>query len=348
MDFVSWINLITLSIELLIQSSFSGEVYFEKNREDIANFGFSDGSGNHAMIFRFFTSNHHELVSTFVLIPWQDFGYNNRNLEINPFLIAHKFLGVNEYAIAFETDQESEFAKKLLTQMEDILELNRSLESINKRDSFTLAEGLQVIHLSEYDCFIDLQIALPGSDLTLLPKLRGIYPNKMIRMSLVPDIGPVETRWMSGDPILKPPFLDYHPKLTPDQAIDFNPNLYENFSELPSAELANLKELIKLYKKYRRTASRNPGTWVEGNMVLGAKPKEFIPSDEAFLLEEISLRIDLIVHTNQPEKIQSVLNRILFKPRKIKFTRHRIIHMDVMGSGRFFYIESMENKSFKL
>lgn len=90
-------------------------------------------------------------------------------------------------------------------------------------------------------------------------------------------------------------FPDYQPKLTPDTAIDFLPHLSEKFKTIPQATLANLTPLCELFFKVEALAQKNPGSWKDGNMLLGAKLKEYVPSEEELYLEEIGDRIKSIV-----------------------------------------------------
>jgi len=143
-------------------------------------------------------------------------------------------------------------------------------------------------------------------------------------------------------------FPDYHPKISPDYAVDFRPELYTYFNELPTAELKNLKVLLRAFKKVKRKARLNPGKWIDGNIVLGANPKEFIPSNEAFLLEELGMRASRLIENHSHEEIDRAMRNMLFKPRKLKFISFQFRHADVMGSGRFFYVEHMIERIIKV
>ncbi len=79
-------------------------------------------------------------------------------------------------------------------------------------------------------------------------------------------------------------FGDYQPKLTPDELYDYMPAIYGEVQKLPEAELQNLPELLTDFQKYKKLAAKHPGKWVEGNVILGANPKEYKPSFEELML----------------------------------------------------------------
>ena len=141
---------------------------------------------------------------------------------------------------------------------------------------------------------------------------------------------------------------DYQPKLTPDVLSDYMPGVYKKVEALPSAELQNLPDLLSEYKKYKREASRHHGKWVEGNVILGANPREYQPSESEIMLCETGNRIKEIRDSNPAEIIRETVRGHSHLPKKIKFSRYEVIHMDVMGSGRFFYISNIEELKFNL
>lgn len=143
-------------------------------------------------------------------------------------------------------------------------------------------------------------------------------------------------------------FGDYHPKLTPDELYDYMPAIYSEVQKLPGAELNNLPELITSFKKYRKLASKNTGKWVDGNMILGANPKEYKPTYEELMLCEIGNRIQIIKENYLQTEIREIVIQKMHWSGKIKFSKFSVIHMDVMGSGRFFYISSIGKVKFRL
>lgn len=143
-------------------------------------------------------------------------------------------------------------------------------------------------------------------------------------------------------------FPDYQPKTSPDLVTDFRPSISEIISTLPSNELQLLPELLDLYEKYQQIASKNKGNWEEGNIVLGAKPQEYNPSDDELILSEIGERIYFIVDQNEIDEIKKVLKKSKVKVNKISFTKFTFTHVDVMGSGRFFYVEDMKEYTILL
>jgi len=144
------------------------------------------------------------------------------------------------------------------------------------------------------------------------------------------------------------PFPDYVPKMSPDELLDFMPALADKLTIIPAPEIGNLPELIGLYKTYKKAARKNPGEWTEGNVVLGARPREYIPSSDELLLSEIGERIRIIAGDEGSKKVKSVLKAHNMKKKKIKYQKISFMHMDVMGSGRYFYVDEIEEMNLKL
>jgi hypothetical protein len=144
------------------------------------------------------------------------------------------------------------------------------------------------------------------------------------------------------------PFNDYVPKMTADDLRDFMPGILPIVDDLPETKLDNLHLLVGLFKDYRKSAKKNPGVWKEGNLVLGAKEEEYHPSEDELLLAEVGERIRQIATEEGSQQVKATLKEHQAKKRKFKYKRFTFIHMDVMGSGRFFYVESIENVNLKL
>lgn len=136
-------------------------------------------------------------------------------------------------------------------------------------------------------------------------------------------------------------FPDYEPKLSPDSMLDFKPSLHNVYFSLPHASFDELPDLMNLYMEYSNKAVKNKGRWVEGNIVLGGKEKEYQPSEYELLLGEIGERILDVINNNDKKRIRELLKSQKIRVRKINFAKFTFIHYDVMGSGRFFYIDSI-------
>ena len=134
-------------------------------------------------------------------------------------------------------------------------------------------------------------------------------------------------------------FADYQPKRTPDTVLDYMPALTEEIGKLPDADLKNLNELIKLLEEYNKRAEENPGHWEDGNVILGANPREYRPSKDELLASEIGNRISSVI-SSQPDIITEVLQKNNSTVNKLEYTEYFFTHSDVMGSGRFFYVQN--------
>ena len=154
------------------------------------------------------------------------------------------------------------------------------------------------------------------------------------------------------------PFPDYQPKRSPDTIHDYigtwmmrsrsNKKPSDIFDKIPEAKLENLKKILDLLEKSKKEASKNPGTTVPGNMILGGPAQEYVPSEAELIVSELGLALEAIVKKTPPEKLKAQLKNANIKPVKISFVPITFTHADVMGSGRFFYADKRQEITVKL
>jgi len=137
-------------------------------------------------------------------------------------------------------------------------------------------------------------------------------------------------------------FEDYEPKQTPNTILDYMPELSEIFEKLPDADPKNLSELIHLFEYYRENSIIDPGKWEEGNLVLGANPKEYKPSRDELLLAEVGNKLRKLTKEISKNELQDLLKEQSVDLNKFEYNDFSFIHVDVMGSGRFFYVDEID------
>ncbi|MFX1570319.1 MAG: hypothetical protein ACFFCV_18315 [Promethearchaeota archaeon] len=143
-------------------------------------------------------------------------------------------------------------------------------------------------------------------------------------------------------------FPDYEPKLSPDTIYDYlkNPTsfVFEILTEIGEPLLEKLKIIIKYFKKYEVAAEKNPGKYQPGNIIIGADPNQYYPSEEELLLSELGKMVKLILNSNSIEKVDSLRKLERIKSHTLEFNEIVFRHVDVMGSGRFFYADKKDPK----
>jgi hypothetical protein len=132
-------------------------------------------------------------------------------------------------------------------------------------------------------------------------------------------------------------FPDYQPKNSPDTLTDYRPSLSADVAALPAAEPGNLKKLLKAHEKWRKRAKKSPGKWEEGNIPLGGDPKEYVPSDAELMAGELCERIGSVVFGTEASALSEAVRNQKIKPQILECKQISFRHVDVMGSGRFFY-----------
>lgn len=190
--------------------------------------------------------------------------------------------------------------------------------------------------------------------------------------TVVPDTAEPETatdtETSARDPLANRGFAGYQPKLSEDRLFDYRPMLAMGIASLPAAELENLGALMAELEEAADLARKNPGQWEAGNVAIGADPMEYIPSDEELIAAEVGDRIGKIVETSDPVAFAgawSGLNRggkpSGDKPsgdktpgnkspgnKSIEYLGFDFRHVDVMGSGRFFYASEPKPRSLPI
>jgi len=415
MNYHRWIDLLGDATILLNKTHFDNRLIINRSWSSILPVYGS--LGKKGLKMEVAVKKGEEPVLTYFVLPWQDLFEENHTDPINLTGSFYSHHVVTEYALVF-------VAEKTITENPASAETKRSFQNAfntmidavknGKPDNEQLntPEGIQLIKARSFTHYIELEVALPGS--RQLPSWAELSTQKMLHLTLVPDMGPVTESWIKPDnetpdsgylPIenkliaifdhainnsLRHPgerenifnhfadsileitrddkliktytnrlrrwlslkelsekpagitFPDYTSKLTRDQAVDYMPDLYNEFNDLPVGDTGNFNELLQLFLYYKAKAKDDPGKWVEGNMVLGAKPKEYRPSKAELMLAEIGMRLQTIVNQMPENQRTAQLKMLDIQPDDMVFTRFSFIHVDVMGSGRFFYVDKME------
>ena len=132
-------------------------------------------------------------------------------------------------------------------------------------------------------------------------------------------------------------FPDYQPKLSPDTVLDYRPVLAPKLAGLPPASLEALPFLLQALEEYRELARAHPGREVQGHPGLGADPVEYRPSDEELLAAETGARIARVAAGAARDELAEILKKAGVTAGSIEYEEFTFRHVDVMGSGRYFY-----------
>ncbi len=219
------------------------------------------------------------------------------------------------------------FQDELIQKLEGFITSASSIKKVEERIEFYV----------KYKAGLLDYLSLEGMDTAI----KNFYCDFLRRLLAVPD-EPV--REIQIDPV----FGNYQPKKTPDVVTDYMPEIKEDIEKIPKAELENLFDLLELFEGYKTRAEQNPGKTFEGNVLLGGLPEEYQPSKEELLLAEIGERIRKINDTYSDEDIEEYCDEHGLNYRALEYVKFTFIHYDVMGSGRFFYVNSRDSVRFTL
>ncbi|MBT3747494.1 MAG: hypothetical protein HN936_01760 [Bacteroidetes bacterium] len=426
LNYVSWISLFSLSAQLMLMADLPEKVSVDSSWKVTSEYGLSSPGQNKGLELTFYLKDSKITLVKYILIPWQDLVSSNMLgsplIGVNPFAVIYK----NYPAGVILNQQHQNLYERIDLCFNKLIGMDEAGQEATIEHRPSAFDGIRIVEMTQYAYWIDLQIAEPGSNRSVIGDIIELFPGKMVRISLIPDQGPAKTFWRRGavagnscfsvleglfldstkarfSKLLQKPdlesvqgsftksladleqlteagnvdgdcrstlkswmrrfyyfpdlrewqddrniFPDYVPKQGPDTILDFEPGLRSSFAQIPHAEAASIQDLIKFYRRIKRRARRNPGKWEEGNIVLGASPKEYHPSHEEFLLMEVGSRIIwLFEHSNSGE-LAKYLNKLFLKPRVIQYREFSVTHVDVMGSGRFFYVSEINEIKHKI
>jgi hypothetical protein len=142
-------------------------------------------------------------------------------------------------------------------------------------------------------------------------------------------------------------FPDYEPKITQDTIEDYlrgASKVYDILAEVGEPSSGNLKRIVKYLKKYVKKAIKNPGGTRKGSIAIGADFNQYYPSEEELIASELGKMIEKIVNSHSREEFEKVKVQEGIKSQKIEFNEIYFRHVDIMGSGRFFYAEKRLEK----
>lgn len=423
MNYQKWVSMLAKVVRLINKVEMQDQLEINLNLSSDTDIFLFSNVGSAIVQMQVISIDLNQPLLNYTIIPWQDFSVNTEN----PTAITQQLLTANDYAVFYSShpalspdSAEQQYSQKFEAAFKQVINYDQN-QSVTENEQINIPEDVQVISADVYPYYIDLQVALPGSKLPEFSKWKSIAKNKMLHLSLVPDMGEVKSSWIKTNdsemnvyytsveekllqlfsdaidqslkhpdnrqeifnkaknklrtifnatnsyvnylyneyeerlkrwlllddqvtelPVMDEIFADYQPKRTPDTMLDFMPELAEEFKKLPGAQPENITQLLNLLTDFRQQAEKNPGQWQDGNMILGAKPKEYFPSQPELLAAETGSRLQSIVNSTPKEQLQQLLEKAEQKITNIKFTKFTFTHMDVIGSGRFFYVETIE------
>ena len=141
-------------------------------------------------------------------------------------------------------------------------------------------------------------------------------------------------------------FPDYRPKKTLDTIYDYlrepKTEIFVVLSNIGQPTADKFDIILDLFIQYHKAAIRNPGSIQKGNIAIGADPHQYYPSEEELLLSELGKMINKIIISNSKESIEQIKKEKGIQSQKIVYNEILFRHVDVMGSGRYFYAEKIE------
>ncbi|MBN2412455.1 hypothetical protein JXQ31_12260 [candidate division KSB1 bacterium] len=433
MNYEEWAKILGDVTRLISRVILQNRVTAELSRNNgIKGYSFADSNAK-VLIIDIFSVRDKKLLLEYTVVPRQNF---SRDAITGPTSIPEmpdRLFTVTDFAVIFTSgfpagldSGERQYAEQFDTAFKKVVDYDLDRSEVDE-ETLNIPDNVRIIEGHNYKHYVDLQIAVPGSSLPDFAGWAKVTENKMLYLSLIPDMGPVKNSWIvpetlkissyytsvekellelfaaavdksiknpdnrnqiytttrdsmrslfsaansyvnflfhesdsrlarwlllseqaAGQPELENMFPDYVPKTTPDTAIDFMPELSAQMNQIPAAKPENLVRLINLLKHYQDRAKKNPGQWVDGNVILGANPREYRPSPDELLASETGNRLRTALRTTPNELVRKLMREEKIKPEKLQYTTFTFTHVDVMGSGRFFYVDTIEKVNLEL
>ena len=136
------------------------------------------------------------------------------------------------------------------------------------------------------------------------------------------------------DAEIKERFPDYKPKDTADTVLDFRSSVSGDVSALPSA--SDAASLAQAFLSWKAKAAASPGSYQPGAQQLGADAQEYTPSDAELVTAEAGDRLAAAMRSGDAAA-KSAVAAVLTDASARSYKRFDYRHVDVLGSGRFFY-----------
>lgn len=162
----------------------------------------------------------------------------------------------------------------------------------------------------------------------------------------IPSIPPPDNVAPPPDPStidaeVKEAFPDYQPKTTPDTVLDFRSSVSSDIAGLP----AGASGLAQAFVEWRAKAAASPGTFEAGAQQLGADAQEYNPSDAELIAAEAGSRLSAVLSGADAVTKEAVAAVLGADPAARSYKRFDFRHVDVLGSGRFFYASPPKDAS---
>ena len=132
-------------------------------------------------------------------------------------------------------------------------------------------------------------------------------------------------------------FLGYRPKLTEDTWFDYRPDLFLSSPELPTFTLDALSDLVSEFERLIDEARARPGSVEQGTAALGGNSREYAPSDAELLVARFGDAFAKMLSEHDTGEISAAWAASGGTRRTLVYNRFTFRHVDVMGSGRYFY-----------
>ncbi|MFW9949243.1 MAG: hypothetical protein ACFFKA_03835 [Candidatus Thorarchaeota archaeon] len=143
-------------------------------------------------------------------------------------------------------------------------------------------------------------------------------------------------------------FPDYEPKKDPDTIKDYlrrPTKVHDILREIGNPHISKFNNILTLFHKYQIKAKKNVGKYEKGNVAIGADTDQYYPSEEELLVSELGKMIVQITESYSKQQFKTLKLRYNIKSQMIRFFEISFRHVDVMGSGRFFYAEKASKET---
>jgi hypothetical protein len=199
-----WAEILGLGVTINAYIHLRQEVLVEGMWEEVHGLGWNSLPGKRVFILHFSLPGGQPLVS-YMLVPYQHLFKSEAGVS-SAIIHADSFYTVTRHALVFGPLYRKNHARddNRASRVEELVAWTTKKKANNTivpgKQEIPVPPSLQLISLELYPHYVLMDAAIPGSVIPGDKELITLSGNRMIRLSLIPDAGPVRQRWIAPPP----------------------------------------------------------------------------------------------------------------------------------------------------
>lgn len=191
-----------LDLKLHLQQHFSGQFEIQCRKCEPKQIDFFVSGEEGGLFIDIYSATTAKQLMVYLFLPWQDL--NKKTSSIDDVMIpteqlvtvTHKYIIYQVYVAPLLSNEEMDDIRKLTELIRKFLGYEQTQHLLQEEDGVTSSTGLQIISLNEYPNYVELSVATPGTGFVSPDIVRNEFPNKMVLLHQIPDVGKISSNWI--------------------------------------------------------------------------------------------------------------------------------------------------------